>query len=88
MQEELVLGRRFWPEIGLAHTWALSEPEDLYGKLADLPTLEVKSRAASALIALNQFRKALTDDQINAAREFLTDEDRDNLDKNPGIVEY
>lgn len=72
----------------IVHTWALSAPDDLYGRLADLPTLEVKSRAAFALIALNQFRKALTDDQIDAAREFLTDEDRENLDKNSGIVEY
>lgn len=72
----------------VVHTWAMSEPDDLYGRLADLPTLEVKSRAASALIALNQFRKALTDDQIDAAREFLTDEDRENLEKNSGIVEY
>lgn len=72
----------------IVHTWAMSEPDDLYGRLADLPTFEVKSRAASALIAINQFRKALTDDQIDAAREFLTDEDRENLEKNPGIVEY
>ncbi len=70
----------------IVHTWAMSEPDDLYARLADLPTLEVKSRAASALIALNQFRKALTDDQIDAAREFLTDEDRENLEKNSGIV--
>ena len=67
-------------------TWALSDPDDLYGRLASLPSPNVKSRAASTLIALNQIRKALTDDQIDAAREFLTDEDRENLAKNPGIV--
>ena len=72
----------------IVHTWALAEPGDLFGNLANLPSLEVKSRAASALIALNQFRKALTDDQVDAAREFLTDEDREKLEQNSGIVEY
>lgn len=72
----------------IVHTWALAEPDDLFERLSRLPSPEVKSRAASALIAVNQFRKALTDDQIEAARELLTDEDRQNLERNSGIVEY
>ena len=53
-------------------TWALSDPVHLLDRIDKLPNEEIKARAASRMIAFEQYRKKLTDDQINLAREFLS----------------
>lgn len=52
-------------------TWALSEPVHLLDRIDKLPNEVIKARAASRMIAFEKYRKALTDDQIKFAREFL-----------------
>ena len=46
-----------------------------------LPTKEAKSRGAMALISYNRYEKTLTDEQIEAARKYLTDEDAKALEE-------
>ncbi|MCY3540482.1 MAG: hypothetical protein OXH31_01025 [Gammaproteobacteria bacterium] len=55
-------------------TWALTHPVHLLDRIDKLPNEDIKARAAAGLIAFQQYRKALTADQINAAREFLSEE--------------
>ncbi|MCY3885509.1 MAG: hypothetical protein OXG24_11420, partial [Gammaproteobacteria bacterium] len=69
-------------------TWAFSQPDDLVERLGELPSEKLRSRAVYSLISFNQFRKALTDDQIDSIREFLTEDDLEKLDSGPRIIEY
>ncbi|MYD46358.1 MAG: hypothetical protein F4W92_08405 [Gammaproteobacteria bacterium] len=54
-------------------TWALTQPVHLLDRIDKLPNEDLKAQAAARMIAFEQYRKKLTDDQINAAREFLSE---------------
>ena len=72
----------------IVETWAFSQPDDLVERLDELPSEELRSRAVYSLISFNQFRKAITDDQIDSIKEFLTEDDLEKLDSGPMIIEY
>ena len=54
-------------------TWALTHPVHLLDRIDKLPNEDIKAQAAARMIAFEQYRKKLTDDQINAARELLSE---------------
>ena len=54
-------------------TWAISHPVHLLNRIDKLPNEEIKAKAASRMISFEKYRKALTDDQIEFAREFLSE---------------
>ncbi len=65
----------------VASAWASSDPEGMLNSMNRLPTKEAKSRGAMALISYNRYEKTLTDEQIEAARKYLTDEDAKALEE-------
>ena len=70
----------------LASAWAGSDPEGLLNSMDRLPSKEVKSRAAMSLVSYNSFQKSLTDEQLEKAKKFLTEEDAKALDEGDGNV--
>ena len=63
----------------LLRTWAQRDPTGLLDSIDQLPTAEVKSKAAFALTALNRWSKSLSDEQDERAREFLLENDAEKL---------
>lgn len=67
--------------VAVATAWAGSDPEGLLNSMSRLPTEKAKSRAAMSLISYNRFQEALTDEQIEEAKKYLTDEDAKALEE-------
>lgn len=65
----------------IASAWASSDPEGMLNSMNRLPTKEAKSRGAMVLISYNRYEKTLTDEQIETARKYLTDEDAKALEE-------
>lgn len=55
--------------------WATFQTQNLFEALEQLPTDDIKSRAATELIVQHNSRPKLTDDQIDSLRALLTEED-------------
>ncbi|MCY3885570.1 MAG: hypothetical protein OXG24_11730 [Gammaproteobacteria bacterium] len=72
----------------LIGSWAMSQPDELFERLNDLPNKTIRSHAASSLITINRFRKALSDDQIESLEDQLTEEDRLDLESGPVPIGY
>lgn len=62
-------------------TWAGSDPEGMLNSMDRLPSKEVKSRAALVLLATNNIAKSLSDEQVELARDYLSEEDAKALDE-------
>lgn len=62
-------------------TWAQHDPEGMLGEIARLPSAEAKSKAAAMLVFSNQFKRTLTDDQMQQASSFLSDRDSKSLEE-------
>ena len=69
--------------MGVAAAWAGSDPEGVLNSMDRFPSDEIKSRAALVIVSYNQFQKNLTDEQIEEAKTFLTEEDAKTLEKGP-----
>lgn len=69
----------FYLAVGTA--WAHSDPEGLLNSMSRLPTKEAKSRAAKSLISYNSYQESLTNEQIEEAKKYLTDEDAKALEE-------
>lgn len=74
--------------MALASAWAGSDPEGLLNSMDRLPSKEVKSRAAMTLVSHNRFQKSLTEEQLEKAKKFLTDEDAKALEEGDENVFY
>lgn len=58
---------------GLAYPWAFNEPVDLFNRLEDLPSDDVRRTVATALRAANALSKVLSDEQIASLEQFDPD---------------
>lgn len=74
--------------MALASAWAGSDPKGLLNSMDRLPSKEVKSRAAMTLVSHNRFQKSLTEEQLEKAKKFLTDEDAKALEEGDENVYY
>lgn len=63
----------------LLRTWTESDPTGLLNSIEQLPTAEIKSKAAFALTALNQWNDNLSVEQVERAKEYLSREDSEKL---------
>lgn len=61
--------------LAIATAWAGRDPVGLLDSMDRLPGEEVKSRAAMMLISRNSFSTELSDEQVEKAKNFLTEED-------------
>lgn len=61
--------------------WAVTNPKDMYESLEDLPTSNLKSRAALSLILINRKQPVLTDNQIEHARSLLSSDAEAHLNR-------
>ena len=59
--------------------WAREDPEGMLNSMNRLPTKEARSKGVMSLIYYNRFEKKLTNEQIEEARKYLTDEDAKDL---------
>lgn len=66
--------------------WASADPQGLLSSIEQLPTDEVKSRAALVLSVYDRWNNHLTEEELERAEKFLSDEDAENAKK--GIVSY
>ena len=64
----------------LASAWAGFDAKGLLESMDRLPGEEVKSSAAMALLSMNNFSKELSDEQVEKARNFLTEDDAKTLE--------
>ncbi len=87
IDEALNMARQF-PEsersdfyIAVATAWAGSDPEGLLNSMSRLPTKEAKSRGAMSLISYNRYQETLTEEQIEEAKKYLSDEDAKALEE-------
>lgn len=62
-------------------SWAVSDPLDLFNSIDQLSSEETKSKAALCLLLNDPHGKHLSEQQINSAQEFLTDEDTNKLER-------
>ena len=69
---------------GLVQAWAFHDPAGLLTSMNQLPSKEVKSIAARRLLETNRNRGDLTNEQVQQARKFLTEEDSKALDETEG----
>ncbi|MXW54734.1 MAG: hypothetical protein F4X44_02390 [Gammaproteobacteria bacterium] len=60
---------------GLFPAWAGIDPSGLLNSMNRLPSKEVKSKAERRIVAINRSSWILTDEQVEQARKFLTEED-------------
>lgn len=63
----------------VASTWARSDPDGLLNSMNLLPSREIISKAAMVLVSRNIHQKTLTEEQIEEAKKFLTEEDAEAL---------
>ena len=61
--------------LAIATAWAGRDPVGLLDSMGRFPGEEVKSRAAMMLISRNSFSTELSDEQVEEAKNFLTEED-------------
>lgn len=61
--------------------WAREDPEGMLNSMNRLPTKEARSKGVMSLIYYNRFEKNLTNEQIEEARKYLTDEDAKALEE-------
>ena len=66
--------------------WASSDPQGLLSSIDQLPTDEIKSRAALALSVYDQWNNHLTEEELERVAGFLTKDDAENVTK--GIISY
>ena len=66
--------------MGLVQAWTRHDPSGLLKSMNRLPSKEVKSKAARRLVEVNRLRGNLTDEQVEQARKFLTEEDSKALE--------
>ena len=59
--------------------WAEKDPKNLLTSLESLPSNSIKSTAAFQLVLNNRYTPVLTDDQIEHAKTFLSDDDKTRL---------
>ncbi len=66
---------------GLVQAWAGNDPSGLLKSMNRLPSKEVQSKAARRLVEINRLRGILTEEQVEQARKFLTEEDSKALEE-------
>ncbi len=72
LEEEL---RQFFYQ-RVVQDWTWEDPKNLFESLEELPSKELKSKAAERLIANNEWKPLLTDEEIEHAKTFLIAEDK------------
>ncbi|MCY3883755.1 MAG: hypothetical protein OXG24_02445 [Gammaproteobacteria bacterium] len=70
----------------VASSWAYSDPTGLLNSMNRLPSREVRSKAAMAILSHNLHQKNLTDEQIEEAKKFLTEEDLKTHEEEEAVV--
>lgn len=65
----------------LVSTWASNDAKNLYDNIDRLPTAKARSSAALTLITWNSWQKSLSDDQIDRAKNYLTSDDAEAVEK-------
>lgn len=64
----------------VAGSWAGHDPEGMLNSMDRFPSKEIKSKAAAMLVQFNRFQKNLTDEQVETAKKYLTEEDAKALE--------
>ncbi len=65
-------------------TWAANDPKGMLKSMDRLPSKDSKSRAAAMLVMTNQFSKTLSDEEIEEAKKYLTDEHKKAIEEEDG----
>ncbi len=62
--------------------WAATDPKGMLESMDRLPSKDSKSRAAAMLVMTNQYSKTLSDEEIEQARKYLTEEHAKAIEEN------
>ncbi len=65
----------------ILNAWLRSDPEDLVDSLPDLPSEQVKSRAALVVAISTRWNRSLDEEQLAYAKSFLSEEDARHLEQ-------
>ncbi len=58
----------------MSSSWAMSDPKGMLESMNRFPSKDIRSRVAALMVTTNQFSRALSDEEIEQARKYLTDE--------------
>ena len=67
--------------IALSGHWVMADPVAALKSIDRFPSKDTKSRTALMLVTTDQISRSLTDDQVDEARKYLTDEHAKALEK-------
>lgn len=67
--------------LALSAAWTGTDPVAVLNSMDRFPSKEVRSRVAAMLVTTNQFFKALSDEQIEEAKKYLSDEHAKELEE-------
>lgn len=65
----------------VVNAWGRRDPQDLLASMDRLPTPEVKSRAAMSLVFNSRWQRDLTEEDLDYARSFLTEQDARSIER-------
>lgn len=66
--------------IAIATAWARHDPEGMLESMNRFPSPKAKSKAAIVIMRTNETDESLSDEQVEEARKFLSDEDSKNFE--------
>ena len=65
----------------VVNAWGRRDPQDLLASMNRLPSPEIKSRAAMSLVWNSRWQRDLTEEDLDYARSFLTEQDARSLER-------
>ena len=77
-----------WYTRSILSTWASVSPVSLYESLDQLSSTEFQSHAAFWLITNNQWRRVLSDDQVEGAEKFLSQQEWTALEQSRNSIRF
>ncbi len=66
----------------LSSSWAMTDPKAMLESMDRFPSKDSKSRAAALLVTNDRYSKTLSDEEIEQARKYLTDEHAKAIEEN------
>lgn len=65
----------------VVNAWGRRDPQDLLASMDRLPSPQVKSRAAMTMLFNSRWQRDLTEEQLDYARSFLTEQDARTMER-------
>ncbi len=65
----------------LSSSWAMTDPKGMLESMDRFPSEDIRSRVAALMVTTNQYSKSLSDEELEEARTYLTDEHAEAIEE-------